>query len=279
MKRYSTALLSGVAAAFVLVATAPAFAQNSVSVNTALARQGVRINQLEAEIRRLTGENERLTYQLGQLEKRLEILSGEIASRAQTAAPAAAVPDATGTAENPYTPPPAGNARPPAVANNQVPGYEKGVRVLGTVRQGTGPLAANPPVKQEPPQTPEQLYERAQNLILKDRNFDQAEQVLRRFLKENPKHDLAANAHYWLGRTYFVRQDYKNAAFAFADGFQKHPKSDKAPANLLNLGMALTKIGKVKEACTTWAQLKKSYPKAPVAIKRRVSREQRAAKC
>ena len=44
VKRYRTALLSGVAAAFVLVAVAPAFAQNSVSVNTALARQGVRIS-------------------------------------------------------------------------------------------------------------------------------------------------------------------------------------------------------------------------------------------
>jgi TolA-binding protein len=82
-----------------------------------------------------------------------------------------------------------------------------------------------------------------------------------------------------LGRTYFVRADYENAAFAFAEGFQKFPEAKKAPANLLNLGMSLARLGKNREACTTYTRLLRTYKGAQSSIKRRITRERRRAKC
>ena len=54
-----------------------------------------------------------------------------------------------------------------------------------------------------------------------------------------PNDPLAGNAQYWLGETYYVRKDYKNAAAAFAEGYQKYPKGPKAADDLLKLGMSL----------------------------------------
>lgn len=51
------------------------------------------------------------------------------------------------------------------------------------------------------------------------------------FLRQFPNDGLAGNAQYWLGETYYVRQDYQNAAIAFGEGFQRYPKSAKAPDN------------------------------------------------
>ena len=103
--------------------------------------------------------------------------------------------------------------------------------------------------------------------------------MLRSFIDGNPKHALTSNAHYWLGRTFFVRADYENAAFAFAEGFQKFPETKKAPANLLNLGMSLSRLGKNREACTTYTRLLRTYQDAGDSIKRRITRERRRAKC
>jgi tol-pal system protein YbgF len=116
-------------------------------------------------------------------------------------------------------------------------------------------------------------------LIVKQRKYGEAERVLRSFIDNNPKHALASNAHYWLGRTYFVRADFENAAFAFAEGFQKFPEAEKAPANLLNLGMSLARLGKNREACTTYTRLLRTYKDAEDSIKRRITRERQRAKC
>ena len=49
------------------------------------------------------------------------------------------------------------------------------------------------------------------------------------FLEKHPQDDLASNAQYWLGETYYVRKNYQDAAFAFAEGYQRYPESRKAP--------------------------------------------------
>ena len=103
--------------------------------------------------------------------------------------------------------------------------------------------------------------------------------MLSDFIESYPNNSLAPNAHYWLGRTYFVRKDYENAAITFAAGFQKFPKSGKAPDNLLNLGMSLARLEKKKEACTTFSRLLKFFPTVGDNVKRRVTRERRRLLC
>jgi tol-pal system protein YbgF len=239
------------------------------------ARQSLRLTQLENEIRRLTGANEELTHRLGQVQTRLDKMSTDTEFRLKTlegGSGSVASADRGTPDSGPKTPPtevPAGPATVP-IAN-----ADKGAKVLGAVRV-PGNVAPNPVAVAE---TPEQHYDRAHGLIIKKRDYAQAEKVLSEFIAKHPKHQLAPNAYYWLGRTFFVRKDFKRSVATFAEGFQKHSESKKAPATLLNLGMSLARLGKNREACTTFAHLQRNFPKAEGAVKRRLVAERKTSKC
>ena len=238
------------------------------------ARLSLRINQLEAEIRRLTGQNEEMAHQLRQLQARLDKVTSdqELRLRALESRSGTPPPAAEGAGAAPRAAP-----TPPAAA---VPGAERGARVLGSVRQPatSGIAPAQPPVPAPANETPEQLYDRAYGL-LEQRDYPGAERVLRRFIEANPKHALTPNAYYWLGRSYFVRNDFENATFAFAEGWQKFPRSDKAPANLLDLGRSQILLGKTREACIIFSRLTQTYTSIDESMKRKVAHARAEAKC
>jgi tol-pal system protein YbgF len=126
--------------------------------------------------------------------------------------------------------------------------------------------------------TPREQYEYATNLIQRG-NYDQAEVALKSFIQQHPKDELTGNAQYWLGETYYVRNDFKNAAVAFAEGYQKYPNSQKAPDNLLKLAMALGQQGQKENACVALRQLEKRYPDASANIKDRAVRAKKNYSC
>ena len=64
------------------------------------------------------------------------------------------------------------------------------------------------------PETPEALYERSNESLLR-RQFGDAEQGFRGFLDKYPDHNLAGSAQYWLGETYYTQGDYRQAAQNF----------------------------------------------------------------
>ena len=89
---------------------------------------------------------------------------------------------------------------------------------------------------------PEKQYEFATS-FLKIGDYNTAERAFREFVITNPKHKLAGNAQYWYAETFRIRQLYTDAASAYLEGYQNYPKSDKAPINLLKLGVSLVQIG------------------------------------
>ncbi|MPY71516.1 MAG: tol-pal system protein YbgF [Alphaproteobacteria bacterium] len=269
-------------------AVAPAPAGGDAASRTLVARLSQRVNELEGELRRMTGRNEELGHAVAQVKSRLDKLVADVDFRLtalERGAPAAAAPGAP--------PPPQSDAAPIGgeTGGDSASGAPAapGPNTLGTLRTDPAgrPLpsapGAAPPAQQQAAvpaaETPQQQYDRAHTLIVKEQNFTEAERVLRDFIDRNPKHDLTPNAHYWLGRTYFVREDFQQAAFTFAEGVQKFPRSEKAPANLLNLGMSLARLGKEREACTAYSRLLQNFPDAEESVKRRVPREQARAKC
>jgi tol-pal system protein YbgF len=129
-----------------------------------------------------------------------------------------------------------------------------------------------------PGATPREQYEYATNLIQRG-EYDQAEVALKSFIQQHPKDALTGNAQYWLGETYYVRNDFKNAAVAFAEGYQKYPDSQKAPDNLLKLAMALGQQGQKENACVALRQLEKRYPDASVNVKDRATRATKNYSC
>lgn len=126
---------------------------------------------------------------------------------------------------------------------------------------------------------PGELYRHALNLTLRDQDYDAAEEAFRSLIDRFPNFKLLGNAYYWLGETYYVRQEFERAAVVFAEGYKGYSDSVKAPDMLLKLGMSLSALGKTPEACSTFAKLNADFPNAPDNIKLVVEREQAKAGC
>ena len=129
-----------------------------------------------------------------------------------------------------------------------------------------------------PDSSPEEQYKFAVSFI-KVGDYETAEFALREFVDINPKHKLAGNAQYWYGETFRVRQLYQDAATAYLDGYQKYPKSSKAPVNLLKLGVMLVQIGEKEQGCSMILGIKDQYPKANQSIIQKAEYEKKKFNC
>jgi tol-pal system protein YbgF len=128
-----------------------------------------------------------------------------------------------------------------------------------------------------PPQadTPEKLYELSYESLLR-RRYGEAEAGFRSFVEKHPEHELAGNAGFWLGETYYVQSNFKAAAQAFLSGFQKYPSNRKAPDSLLRLGMSLKQLGQKEQACAAFATIETKFPKAAETRKRAQDESEKA---
>ena len=129
-----------------------------------------------------------------------------------------------------------------------------------------------------PETSPEEQYKFAIS-FLKVGDYETAELALREFVDSHPKHELAGNAQYWYGETFRVRQLYQDAATAYLDGYQKYPKSSKAPVNLLKLGVMLVQIGEKTQGCSMILGVKDEYPKAQQSIIQKAEYEKKKFHC
>jgi tol-pal system protein YbgF len=261
----------------------------------AIARLDIRLTALDQELRAATGKMEELTYQLEQINRRLDKLVGDVDYRlsvlekARTGAP--------GTAEAPVSGPPrmAAVPRAPAVEAGapgaRGPGFATPPGILGTItgndlKAVRPPSAARPgpaqPAATEtavlPEGTPKERYTYAFGL-LRQAKYDEAEAALRAFIEAHADNPLASNARFWLGDTYYVRGQFREAAKTFLQGYKADPKGAKAPDDLLKLGMSLARLEKKKDACVTFAKLKKDFPDAPDRIKKAAARERQRTGC
>ena len=129
-----------------------------------------------------------------------------------------------------------------------------------------------------PEGTPKEQYEFAVS-FMKIGDYETAEFALKEFIDKNKDHDLAGSAQYWYGETFRIRQLYSDAATAYLDGYQNYPKSDKAPDNLLKLGITMVQLGEKEQGCTMITGIKKQYPKASKSVLQKAQYEQKKFKC
>ena len=121
-------------------------------------------------------------------------------------------------------------------------------------------------------------YEFATNL-LKVGDYNTAERAFREFVLTNPDHELAGSAQYWYAETFRIRQLYTDAASAYLEGYQKYPKSEKAPINLLKLGVSLVQIGEKDQGCLMIMGVTKEYPKANQSVLQKAKYEEKKFEC
>jgi tol-pal system protein YbgF len=125
---------------------------------------------------------------------------------------------------------------------------------------------------------PKQLYETAYGYLLQQ-DYGAAEAAFNDFLKSHPNDQLAGNAQYWLGETYFVRAQYKAAAAAFLKGYESYRQSPKAPDSLLKLAMSLDRLGQREAACSSFSELNAQFPNAPQHVRERAAAERKRVGC
>ena len=129
-----------------------------------------------------------------------------------------------------------------------------------------------------PETNPEKQYEFATS-FLKVGDYNTAERAFREFVFTNPEHILAGNAQYWYAETFRIRQLYTDAASAYLEGYQKYPKSGKAPINLLKLGVSLVQIGEKGQGCLMITGVKKQYPQANQSVLQKAKYEEKKFEC
>ncbi len=235
-----------------------------------IAEAEVRMTQLENELRSLTGRVEEVSFRLRQISTRLDKLVGDVDFRLgelERGAGPAPSPAAADTAA------PAG--APPAAT-----GFGQQVQAAAARRAGTQQAAVAPaaPAPVLPDGSVMERYNFALSLLRKS-EFDRAEQAFSAFLVAHPDHDLAANAQYWLGETYYVRSQFDAAAAAFLQGIKQYPASSKAPDTLLKLGITLRELGQPAEACNTWNELLRSFPDVDSRIRDNAERQKQRTDC
>ena len=129
-----------------------------------------------------------------------------------------------------------------------------------------------------PNSSPKEQYEFATS-FLKIGDYSMAEKAFREFVKTNPENELAGNAQYWYAETFRIRQLYTDAASAYLEGYQKYPKGEKAPINLLKLGVSMVQIGEKDQGCKMINGVKKQYPKANQSVIQKAKYESQKFEC
>jgi tol-pal system protein YbgF len=203
----------------------------------------LRLNRMEAEIRRLTGKIEQMAFEqrsvaedaarrFGDFEFRLTELEGGDISALAPVAP------------------------------------------LGGGTSGSFAAAAGPEVSI----SERGDLDRAIKDVKKGR-FDQGEDRLRGFLTTYPGSPLKSEALYWLGESQFVRGAFQNAARSYLNGYNTDRVSASAPKNLYRLGVTLGRLGQLNEACLTLREVRKKFPTGPADILNAADAESSALNC
>jgi tol-pal system protein YbgF len=126
--------------------------------------------------------------------------------------------------------------------------------------------------------SPEKQYEFATS-FLKVGDYSTAERAFREFVINNSEHKLSSNAQYWYAETFRIRQLYTDAASAYLEGYQKYPKGEKAPINLLKLGVSMVQIGEKEQGCKMILGVEEQYPKANQSVLQKAKYESKKFEC
>ena len=265
------------------------------------------IQQLEERIRVLTGQNERLTYEVNQL----RVAAGMPPLQADPMQTGTVPADGVQTAT---LPPAQGTAPPqdlgtlsvspddPLIApDGALPADPNAPVDLSTLATGVAPeLTAPAPVSGVAPPTdpamqtvavpvapspttalsgsPRDEYDLAYGYILTG-DYGLAEETLKAWLAAYPSDPQAIDAQFWLGESQLQQGKYRDAASAFLTVYKTAPDSIKGPDSLMKLGVSLSALGEKDAACGTFAELGKRYPQGSESLMSRVRDEQTKAGC
>jgi len=95
---------------------------------------------------------------------------------------------------------------------------------------------------------------------LRGGSYDKAISAFREVVTNYPTGDLASNAQFWIGESYYTKGDLESAITAYRKVLADWPDSRKAPDAMVKLGFSLSDIKRTSEARTTLEEVVRKYP-------------------
>ncbi len=114
------------------------------------------------------------------------------------------------------------------------------------------------------PEAEKEAYDQAFESLKNLRYADSAEQF-QSFLTQYPDSDYADNAQYWLGESYYVTRNYDIALEAFQGLIRKYPNSPKIADGLLKIGYTHYELKQWDQARAALVQVQEQYPDTTLA--------------
>ena len=238
-----------------------------------LTKHLLRLNEIEEQFRSLTNKFEEINFKMDKLSSRVTKMQSDnqmrfsdlenVDPKINTNKKKAKLP---GTSE------PQDFGATPGYSTNNLPKEQETISVGTTASVTTTEAERSESLL--PDKSPKEQYDFAIS-FMKIGDYETAEFALKEFIEKNKDHDLAGSAQYWYGETFRIRQLYSDAATAYLDGYQNYPKSDKAPDNLLKLGITMVQLGEKEQGCTMITGIKKQYPKASKSVLQKAQYEQK----
>jgi tol-pal system protein YbgF len=252
-----------------------------------LTRHLLKLSEVEDQFRQLTNKFEEINFKLDKLSNRLSKIQADNQIRFQDIE--TAMNSGEGTSQL--------TSKPKTDSNEILPGSSqpqdlgsisyKDTETSETSQQiqsidATGSVVTETFQTEEKilPQdlTPKKQYELATS-FLKVGDYSTAERAFREFVLSNSEHELAGSAQYWYAETFRIRQLYTDAASAYLEGYQKYPKGNKAPINLLKLGVSMVQIGEKDQGCKMINGVEIQYPKANQSVIQKAKYESKKFEC
>jgi len=103
------------------------------------------------------------------------------------------------------------------------------------------------------------LYQEAYRLY-QTRDYPPSIRMFSRIIQQAPRHDLAANSHYWIGECYWAMADFSAARLAFQNVIDQYPDSSKFLDAQVKIAMTWTRQDNKSQARRILLAVKRDYP-------------------
>ncbi len=259
-----------------------------------------RVDALEAQLRMLTGQVETDGNRLRKLEEALKAFQSTTDTRlkaleptpppvvTETPAPTMATPAPTASGADVET----GGTSPVIVEN-----------IPQVVTPPRAPPAAAPRANPAPPQTAAVRDVAARKALVdavevpasgdaaedaysygfrlwQAKLYPESQAKLKDYISKYPRHSRISHARNLLGRSYLDEGKPALASVAFYENYTKNPEGARASESLYYLGVALTRLKKLPDACKVYDEFDDVYGKSASAdLKARVAKGRLDAKC
>ena len=240
------------------IPTAPTTAP--IGSSAPVADLTARVDAIEAQLAKLTGQVEQNSFKLRQLEN--DFATYKANTGAATVVPASST--ATGT--TPSTAAPSASVNPPKVTPTTKASADRLAKVKAVEIPSTGNAA-------------EDTYNYGFRLWSAGL-YPEAQGQLEKLVKTYPNYSRMSFAQNLLGRAYMDDQQYENAVHTLYGNYKNNPKGERAADSLMYLGMTFAKMKNKEASCTAFTELFKVYGNSMSGgLKSQASSERSKAGC